>query len=255
MNTGQKSPANGDYKFCTTQWSVVLLSAQSHALGSQAALAELCRIYWYPIYAFVRSRGHDADKAQDLTQGFFLHLLDHKAVRQVSRVKGKFRSFLAASLQNYLSDEADRVRCIKRGGNVKFVALDSEFAECRYRLDAADFLTADKMFDARWAITLLDEVLTRLGKEYATQGRASTFETLKPFLVPFDSKVSLSYEQAANALRVSVGSVKTLIHRLRKRYTYLLREEVSRTVSEEEIDEEIHALCEAIIATEGRLDP
>ena len=117
-------------------------------------------------------------------------------------------------------------------------------------------MTADKIFDARWAITLLDEVMTKLGKEYAAQGKTSIFETLKPFLDPFGSKVSLSYEQVANALRVSVGSVKTLIHRLRKRYTCLLREEVGRTVNDpEEIDQEIHALCEAIIETEGRWGP
>jgi RNA polymerase sigma factor (sigma-70 family) len=254
MNTGYKAPAGGADKFCTTRWSVVLLSAQSQAPGSQAALAELCRIYWYPIYAFVRRRGHDADNAQDLTQGFFLHLLDHKTVRQVNPIKGKFRSFLAASLQNYVSDEADRARCIKRGGNVEFIAIDSEFAECRYRLEAPDSLTADKIFDARWAMTLLAEVLGRVAKEYAAQGKASTFAILKPFVAPFDNDVSLSYEQAANALGISVGSVKTLIYRLRKRYTGLLREEVSRTVSDPgEIDEEIHALCEAIIATEGRL--
>ena len=256
MNTGYKAPAGGADKFCTTRWSVVLLSAQSQEPGSQAALAELCKTYWYPIYAFVRRRGHDVDKAQDLTQGFFLHLLDHKAVRQVSPVKGKFRSFLAASLQNYLSDEADRVRCAKRGGNVEFIAIDSESAEWHYRLEASDSLTADKIFDARWAITLLREVLTRLAKEYADQGKASTFETLKPFLAPFDGNGSLSYEQVANALRVSVGLVKTLIHRMRKRYSVLLREEVGRTVSDPgKIDEELHALCEAIIATEGQLGP
>ena len=205
MNTGYKTPAGGDDKFCTTRWSVVLLSAQSQIAGSQAALAELCRIYWYPIYAFVRRRGHDADKAQDLTQGFFLHLLDHKAVRQVSPVKGKFRSFLAASLQNYLSDESDRVRCAKRGGNVEFIAIDSESAEWHYRLEASDSLTADKIFDARWAITLLDEVLTRVANEYADQGKASTFAILKPFVAPFDGNVSLSYEQVANALRDKRG--------------------------------------------------
>jgi RNA polymerase sigma factor (sigma-70 family) len=256
LNTDCEAPAGGANRFCTTHWSVVLLSAQSQEPGSQAALAELCRIYWYPIYAFVRRRGYDADKAQDLTQGFFLHLLDHKTVRQVSPLKGKFRSFLAASLQNYLSDEADRMRRLKRGGNIEFIAIDSQFAECRYRLEASDSLTADKIFDARWAMTLLNEVSTRVATEYAAQGKASTFETLKPFLAPFYGKVSLSYEQAANALGISVGSVKTLIYRLRQRYSALLREEVSRTVSDpREIDEELHALCEAIIATEGQWGP
>jgi RNA polymerase sigma-70 factor (ECF subfamily) len=224
--------------------------------GSQAALAELCRIYWSPIYAFVRRRGHDVDDAQDLTQGFFLHLLNHKALRQVSPLKGKFRSFLAASLQNYLLDEGDHARRLKRGGNIEFVPLDTNVAEHRYQLGALDFLTADKVFDARWAITLLDEAMTRLGREYAAQGKTSTFETLKPFLDPINSKASLSYEQVASILRLSAGSVKTLIHRLRKRYTCLLREEVSRTISDPaELDEEIHTLCEALIATEGRLGP
>ena len=234
----------------------MLLSAQSQAPGSQAALAELCRIYWYPIYAFVRRRGYDAEEAQDLTQGFLLHLLDHKALRQVSPVKGKFRSFLAASLQNYLLDEADHARCLKRGGNIEFIPLDTKFAEHRYQLGAPDFSTPDKIFDARWAITLLDETMSRLGHEYAAQGKTSIFETLKSFLDPINSKASLSYEQVASALQVSVGSVKTLIHRLRKQYTRLLREEVGRTVSDPgEVDGEIHALCDALIATEGRLGP
>jgi len=252
----KSSPADAAGRFRTTRWSEVLLSAQSKAPGSQAALAELCRNYWYSIYAFVRRRGHDPDDAQDMTQGFFLHIIEHKALRQVNPVKGKFRSFLAASLQNYLSDEADRARRIKRGGNIVIEPLDTKSAEDRYQQEPIEVLTADKIFDARWAITLLDEVMTRLGKEYAAQGKTSTFETLKPFLDPFDSKVSLSYEQVAKGLHVSVGAVKTLIHRLRKRYTCLLREEVARTVSDpREVDEEIHALCEALIATEGRLGP
>jgi RNA polymerase sigma factor (sigma-70 family) len=254
MKADNPAPADDIGRFRTTRWSAVLLSAQSQAPGSQVALAELCRIYWYPIYALVRRRGYNAEDAQDLTQGFFLHLLHHKALRQVSPLKGKFRSFLCASLHNYLLNAADHERCLKRGGNVEFVPLDTESAEFRYRQESPDVLTPEKMFDARWAITLIDEVMTRLGEEYAAQGKQSTFEALKPFLETINSRASLSYEQAAKALKVSVGSVKTLIHRLRKRYTFLLREEVGRTVSDpREIDEEIHALCEALIATEGRL--
>ena len=163
---------------------------------------------------------------------------------------------MAASLQNYLSDEADRGRCLKRGGNVEFIAIDSQFAEYRYRLEAPDSLTADKIFDARWAMTLLNQVSTRVATEYSAEGKAATFEALKPFLAPLDGKVSLSYEQAAKALGIGYGSVKTLIYRLRKRYSALLREEVSRTVSDSrDIDEELHALCEAIIATEGQWVP
>lgn len=255
MNREQKS-SNGAEGFHTTCWSAVLLSAQSQAPGSQAALAELCRIYWYPIYAFVRRRGYDPDTAEDLTQGFFLHLLDHKALRHVSPFKGKFRSFLVASLRHYLSDEVDRARCIKRGGNVEFVSLNTEAAEYRYRLGAPDLLTAEKLFDARWAMTLLDQATSRLGRDYEARGKTSIFETLKTFLNPVNASVTLSYQQAANALHVSVATVKTLIHRLRQRYTLILREEVARTVSDPTtVDEEIHALCEALIATEGHLGP
>jgi RNA polymerase sigma-70 factor (ECF subfamily) len=232
----------------------VLLAAQSQVPGSKSALAELCRIYWYPIYASVRHRGYAVDDAQDLTQGFFLHLLSHKALRQVSPLKGKFRSFLGASLRNYLSDEADDARRLKRGGNVKFVPLDAETAEYRYQLESPGVLTADKMFDARWAITLLDRVMARLEEEYAAQEKRTTFKALKPFLSTISTKGSLSYQQLAKSLHVRVGSVKTLVHRLRKRYTILLREEVGRPVSDAgEIDEEIHGLCEALLATEGQL--
>jgi RNA polymerase sigma-70 factor (ECF subfamily) len=161
---------------------------------------------------------------------------------------------LVASLQNYLSDEADKARCLKRGGNIEFVPLDTKAAEDRYRLTPLDFLTADNVFDARWAMTLLDEAMSRMRKEYAAHGKASVFETLKPFIDPINSKAVLSYEQVANALQVSAGSVKKLIFRLRKQYASLLREEVARTVSEpSDIDEEIHSLCEALLATEGRL--
>ena len=255
MKPDHDSPAGDTSRFRTTRWTAVLLSAQSQVSGSEEALAELCRIYWYPLYAFVRSRGYSPEDAQDLTQGFFLHLLDHKSLRQVSPLKGKFRSFLVASLQNYLSNEADRARCLKRGGNLEIIPLDAKLAEDRYRPGPVDSLTAEKIFDARWAMTLLDQAMSLLRTQYVTDGKTLTFETLKPLLDPVN-KGALSYEQAASALQVSVGSVKTLIHRLRKEYTSLLREEVARTVCQpEEVDEEIHFLCEALIAAEGRLDP
>jgi RNA polymerase sigma factor (sigma-70 family) len=251
-----ESPSDAAGRFRTTCWSAVLLSAQSQAPGAGDALAELCRIYWYPIYAFVRRRGYDPEEAKDLTQGFFLHLLNHKTLRQVSPIKGKFRSFLAASLQNYLLDQVDHARRLKRGGNIDFVPFDAKSAEHRYQLASPDLLTPDKVFDAKWALTLLEESRARLAREYAGHGKTVIFEALKPFLDPINSKPSLSYEQVASDLHVSVGSVKTLIHRLRKQYSSLLREEVARTVSDPaEIDGEIHALCEALIATEGRLGP
>jgi RNA polymerase sigma-70 factor (ECF subfamily) len=235
---------------------VVLLSAQSEAPGSQAALAQLCSLYWYPLYGFVRYRGHAPHDAQDLTQSFFQHLLEHKALSHVDPLKGKFRSFLVASMQNFLSDEADRVRCRKRGGDREFVHIEAESAEERYRLEPVDYLTAETMFDARWAMTVLGEALSRLRQEYAAGKKASTLEALEPFLDPINNRELPRYEQVASELQISLSAVKTLIHRLRKQYAGLLREEVGRTVSDPgEIDDEIHSLCNALVASEGRLDP
>jgi len=249
-------PAEGAASFHTTRWTIVMKAAQSQAQGGQFALAELCRNYWYPLYIFARRRGHSPDDAQDLTQGFFLHLLQQRALAGVDRLKGKFRSFLLASFQNHLSDQVDRARRLKRGGDKEFVQLDAAEAEERYRLEPVEFLTAEKIFDARWAMTVLGEALSRLRQEYATEGKTSIFEALKAFLDPNNSLAPPSYEEVANRLQVTTGGVKTLIHRLRKRYTALLREEVGRTVSDPtEIDDEIHALCEALIASEGRLSP
>jgi RNA polymerase sigma factor (sigma-70 family) len=251
------SPADAAGRFRTTRWSVVLLSAQSKAPGSEAALAELCRLYWYPLYAFVRYRGYAPDDAQDLTQGFFLHLLEHKALSHVDPLKGKFRSFLAASVQNFLSDEADRAGRKKRGGDREFVRIDAESAEERYRLEPVDYLTAETIFDARWAMTVLEEAMKRLRREYAAEEDTFTLKAVEPFLDPINNNRDLpSYEEVANELQVSLSAVKTIIHRLRKQYTGLLREEVGRTVSDpREIDDEIHALCGALVASEGRLDP
>jgi RNA polymerase sigma factor (sigma-70 family) len=256
LKTDHDWPAGEDGRFRTTRWSAVLLSAQTQVPGSQKALADLCRIYWYPLYAFIQRRGWSPEDAQDLVQGFFLHLLSHKALRQVSPLKGKFRTFLVVSLQNYLSDAAESARCLKRGGNVEFIPLDTKLAEEDYRLAPVDSLSAEKIFDARWATTLLGEALGRLREEYSAEGKSFTFETLKPFIDPINSGAAICYERVADVLQVSMGSVKTLIYRLRGRYASLLREEVVRTVGDQrEVDEEIHSLCEALIAAEGRLGP
>jgi RNA polymerase sigma factor (sigma-70 family) len=253
MNPKDRLADDESGRFRTTHWSVVLLSAQTQVPGSQTALADLCRLYWYPLYVFVRRRGYNAEDAQDLTQGFFLSLLERKSLRQVGPEKGKFRSFLLASLKNYLSDAFDRENSIKRGGQIEFVTLDFETGEERYREDAADSLTAEKVFDARWAMTLLEHV-GRLRQEYASQGKTAVIDALLPFLDPTNCKKLPSYEEVADQLQVSLGGVKTLIHRLRKRYSEILREEVARTVTDPQaVDDEIHALCEALIASEGRL--
>jgi RNA polymerase sigma factor (sigma-70 family) len=248
--------AEGAESFHTTRWTIVMRAAQSQAPWGQSALAELCRLYWYPLYTFARRRGRSPEDAQDLTQSFFLHMVEHRAFKGVDRLEGKFRSFLLASFQNHLADAADRARRLKRGGDREFVHLDAEDAEKRHQLEPVDFLTAEKIFDARWAMTVLGEALKKLSQEYAVEGKASTFEALKVFLDTHNSMNPPSHDEVASRLQVTTGAVKTHIHRLRKRYTALLREEVGRTVSDPaEIDEEIHAMCDALIATEERLGP
>ena len=157
MKRDHGPPAEGAASFHTTRWTIVMKAAQSQAQGGQFALGELCRNYWYPLYMFARRRGHSPDDAQDLTQAFFLHLLQQRALAGVDRLKGKFRSFLLASFQNHLSDQVDRARRLKRGGGKEFVQLDAQEAEERYRLEPVEFLTAEKIFDARWAMTVLEK--------------------------------------------------------------------------------------------------
>ena len=254
MDPKHASTADDPARFHTTRWSAILVAAQSQLPGSQAALSELCRLYWYPLYAFARRRGHGPSDAQDLTQGFFLHLLEHRALKQVQPLKGKFRSFLLASFQNFILDETSRARCLKRGGNREFVFLDAEDAESRYRLEPADVLTAEKIYDARWAMTLLGHAVERLRQEYAARGEMSRFDVLQIFVGVGEEKTPPSYEEVAKSLRLSVGAAKTLIHRFRKRYGAILREEIGRTVTDPaEIEQEIHALCDALVAAEGRI--
>ena len=243
-------------QFRTTRWSVVLEAAQSGAPGSKDALAELCKLYWYPLYSYVRRRGYRPHDAQDITQSFFVDLLAHHALARVNREKGKFRSFLLASLQNCLSNEAERARCLKRGGKIEFVAIDVSRAEERYRLEPVDALTPEKIFDARWAMALLHEARKRLGNEYRLEGKDRSFDALEAFLDQFNARQPFSYEQVADQLQVSVAAVKTLIHRMRKRYSALVREEVLRTISDAaDADAEIHELCDALIAAEGWILP
>lgn len=241
-------------RFRTTRWSAILVAAESQMPGSQAALTELCRLYWYPLYAFARRRGHGSSDAQDLTQGFFLHLLENQGLKRAHPLRGRFRSFLLSSFQNFLSDEASRARCLKRGGNREFVFLDAEDAETRYRLEPADHLTAEKIFDARWAMTLLGHAVERLRLEYAARKEESRFEVLKVFVGIEEGKATPPYEEVAKELGVGIGATKTLIHRFRKQYAAILRQEIGRTVSNPaDIEQEIHALCDALVAAEGRL--
>jgi len=256
MKSGESSVAGGAGLFHTTRWTLVMASAHDQSQTGRAALAALCQIYWYPLYAFARGRGHSPHDAQDLTQGFFLQILEHRALSQVDRLKGKFRSFLLACFQNFLLVEARRAHRLKRGGQCRFVSLDLASAENRYRLEPVDYLTAEKIFEARWAVTLLEQAMTVLRQKCLAQGKQSVFDTLKVFVGIGESRPEASYENAAKSLGVGVGTVKTLIHRLRKQYFATVREEVARIVSDPaEIDEEIRALCAAVVAAEGWLQP
>ena len=241
-------------RFRSTHWSVVLTAAQDQTPAGQAALAELYRNYWYPLYAHVRRRGYSPQDAQDLTQGFFLHLLERRGLTQVDPDKGRFRSFLLASLQNFVLTAQRREHTIKRGGLCTFISLDADAIECRYQLEPADdsALTAEQIFDARWALSLLNEAMRSVQALYTARGQGETFDTLKGFLASGSTSEFSSYKEAAATLGVSEAAVNTLIHRLRQQYSVALRREVARTVMEPAaIDEEIHLLYEALVAAEG----
>jgi RNA polymerase sigma factor (sigma-70 family) len=242
--------------FSSTHWSVILTAAQDQTQAGQAALAELYQTYWYPLYSHVRRRGYSPQDAQDLTQGFFLHLLEHRGLIKVDPHKGRFRSFLLASLQNFLSVARNRQQTIKRGGHCTFISLDAESVESLYQLEPVDdlALTAEQIFDARWALTLLKEAMTDVQAQYVAIGKGKIFETLQGFLPGGNTEELSSYHEAAVTLGVSDGAVNTLIHRLRQQYSVAVRREVARTVTEPAaIDEEIHLLCEALVAAEGHL--
>jgi RNA polymerase sigma-70 factor (ECF subfamily) len=232
-----------------------VLSAQSQVPGFQTALSDLYRVYWYPLYAYVRRWDHSRKRGISAAR-IFPAFLGAKTLERADPLKGKFRSFLLGSLQNYLSSEAERARCLKRGGGVEFVPLDLQNAENRYRLEPIEALTPEKVFAARWAVALLSEAMNRLRQEYATPKKAAILEVLKVFLDVANSKTPPSYEETAATLQVSVGSVKTMIHRLRKQYALLVREQIEHTVSDpQEVDAEIHELCEALVAAEGWVMP
>jgi RNA polymerase sigma-70 factor (ECF subfamily) len=227
--------------FTTTHWSVVL-SAREHASPqAAAALEKLCHTYWYPLYAYVRRQGHDEPSAKDLTQEFFVRLLHKNRLDQVQREKGRFRSFLMASLKHFLADEWDKVQALKRGGGQVLVSLDDDTAEDRYRLEPADNMTPDKLFEQRWALTLLDQAKTRLKAEYAQAGKADLYERLRVFEAADPG--APTYAEIAAEFGLTLSAVKSAAHRLRQRYAELLREEVAHTVdSPEEVDEELRHL-------------
>ena len=239
------APPAGAEHFATTHWSMVLAARDRALPQAEAALEDLCRTYWYPLYAFVRRRGHDADEAQDLTQGFFLRLLEKDYLKVVDRAKGRFRSFLLAAFEHYLLNEYDRRNARKRGGHCKILSLDWVAAEARYAAEPAHAETPEKLFERRWALTLLDGVLHCLGEEYGRAGKEPLFARLKPHLL--DEPDAVAYAQIAAELELTEAAVKMAVHRLRKRFRQHLYDEISRTLElGEEIESEIRFLFEAL---------
>jgi RNA polymerase sigma factor (sigma-70 family) len=239
------SPARtGQADFQTTHWSLVAAAGQDDSAARQA-LAELCERYWYPLYAYVRRRTPDVHEAQDLTQAFFAHLLDRKAVAVADRERGRFRSFLLASLRNFLANEHERAAAAKRGGGRPVVSLDFDEGESRLKLEPVDELTPERLFERQWTLTLLDDVVRRLEAELTSAGKGDQFRVLKPFLAgPSNDQ---PYGSAAAELGMTEEAVRQAVHRLRKRYRELLRAAVAETLdASEDVDDEIQRLIASL---------
>jgi DNA-directed RNA polymerase specialized sigma24 family protein len=234
----------GGSRFATTRWSVVAAAGNSPSPQSQQALEQLCASCWYPLYVFTRRRGHAAAEAQDLVQGFFAYLLEKGTLATADEARGRFRTFLLAVYQRFLSHERDRVRAKKRGGGRRVVSFDAADAEDRYRREPFHELTPERIYERRYALTLLDRVLDRLEADFAARGRGELFEQLKPTLTGGNAA---AHAELAAGLGMSPGAVKVAVHRLRKQYRDVLREEIAQTVDgPEEIDDELNRLLEAL---------
>jgi RNA polymerase sigma factor (sigma-70 family) len=238
---------DGGASFATTHWSVVAQSALTDVPEAANALARLCETYWPPIYSFVRRRGYASADAQDLTQAFFAFFLRTKAYARTDPAHGKFRSFLLASVKNFLTDNWDREQAIRRGRDYQFVSLDQETAEAFYDAASEPDSTAERVFELRWAKSLTAAALNSLRQELQAEGKLGLFEQLKTFLV--GGGVLPSYDQASALTGLPRATVKTHVHRLRQRYREIVRREVARTVSApHEIDEELRYLCSVLAA-------
>lgn len=248
MGDGDKNPeaSSGPRQFLTTQWSMVIAAGRNDTVRARAALERLCSVYWFPLYAFVRRQGFNAADAEDLTQSFFLRLIEKQDLAGVDRAKGKFRSFLLAAMKNFLANEWDRIKAQKRGGGRQnFTSLDAKSAESRYRLEPADPMTADKLFERQWALTLLDEVLRRVRDDYEAEGKGGLFDALKFTLAGAGD--AQPYAEIGAKLGMNEGAVKVAVHRLRHRYRDTLRAEIAATVADpEEVDDELRHLFAAL---------
>jgi RNA polymerase sigma-70 factor (ECF subfamily) len=238
--SSQSSCTPGDV-FATTHWTVVLAAGQRHTPESDTALEELCRSYWFPLYAYVRRRGHTKADAEDLVQAFFARLLEKNFLTGLNGEKGKFRAFLLAALKHFLANEWDKARAQKRGGGADHLSLDWQTADTKFQVAATSEPSPDKAFDREWALALLARVIERLQAECEAEGRGKLFAQLKNFLMAGQGESAQA--EVAKALEMEEGAVRVAIHRLRKRYRALLRDEIARTLADPAmVDEEMRAL-------------
>jgi RNA polymerase sigma factor (sigma-70 family) len=228
-------------RFATTRWSLVAAAGGANPIESREACAALCSAYWYPLYAFVRRSGHSAADAEDLTQAFFARLLERNDLATADRDRGKFRSFLLSAIKHFLSNERDRRMAQKRGGGRQPLALDFASGETRYQNEPAHELTPEKLFEQKWALALLEQVLGQLRQQYVEAGKGALFDNLKGCLAT--TRQEVGYGELAATLGMTEGAVAVAVHRLRQRYRDLLRRQITETVSTPEaVEDEIHDL-------------
>jgi RNA polymerase sigma factor (sigma-70 family) len=241
--TGQ-STQSGAAAFTTTHWSVVL-AAQGQSAEADAALEKLCRTYWRPLYGFVRRQGYKPEEAQDLTQGFFALLLERRDLKTVRKEKGRLRSYLLSSLKHFLADEWRHAMAVKRGKGQRLIPLDELGVDERVQMEPPDLVTAEQVYEHRWASTLLEHVLSRLKDEYQAAGHAALFDSLKQLLP--DEPGTLSQADVAAQLGMTENAVKQAFYRFRRRYQLLLREEIAQTVATpSDIEDELHHLISVV---------
>ena len=247
MSASDSSPEfrDGAGQFRSTHWSVVLAAGDSQSPQTSQALEKLCLAYWYPLYAFVRRQGWNAHDSQDLTQAFFAYLLEKHAFGKADPSKGRFRSFLLASLGNFLNNERDKLQRLKRGGGVEILPLDAERGEERYQAEPSSKESPETLFERQWAQMVIEQVVMRLSEEFTAAGQANRFAVLKDFLMGDSER--LSYSDAANRLGLSTTAVTSAIHRMRARFRELFRAEIANTLdSPDKLDEEIRHLLIAL---------
>ena len=227
--------------FATTHWTVVLAAGKRATPQSDGALEQLCRTYWFPLYAYVRRRGHTKEDAEDLTQAFFARFLAKNYLAGLSAERGRFRAFLLASLKHFLINDWKKSQCQKRGGGEAPLSLDWQTADTKFQVAATNEPSPDKVFDREWALALLAKVIERLQKECEADGKAKLFEQLKIFLTA--GKSETAQRETAKTLGMEEGAVRVAVHRLRKRYRQLLRAEIAQTLADAgDVDEEMRAL-------------